>query len=76
MGNDSLTVKTGKRDVEAMRSITLKCGPSEIKLTPTGITISGVKVDIEGKKMSVSGLMTEVAAKGILKLGGRLTKIG
>ena len=85
VGNDTLTVKTGNHTVkvsagasslEAAQSITLKCGPSEIKLAPDGITIKGLTVKIQGETMAeVKAAMTTVKGDGMLTLKGGLTMI-
>lgn len=85
LGNDTLTVKTGNQTVkvnagasstEAMQSITLKCGPSEIKLAPDGITIKGLTVKIQGETMAeIKSVKTDVKGDGMLTLKGGITMI-
>jgi type VI secretion system secreted protein VgrG len=85
VGNDTLTVSTGNHTVkvsagasstEAAQSITLKCGPSEIKLAPDGITIKGLTVKIQGETMaSLKAVKTDVNGDGILTLKGGITMI-
>jgi type VI secretion system secreted protein VgrG len=84
-GNDTLTVKTGNHTVkvdtaksltEAATSIKLKCGPSEVELTPSGITIKGPTVKIEGQTMAeVKSPMTTVKGDGVLTLKGGVVMI-
>ena len=85
LGNDTLTVKVGNQTTkvsvgasttEAMQGITLKCGPSEIKLAPEGVSIKGLTVKVEGTvQTSIKGLITEVSADAMLKLKGGVTMI-
>ena len=85
LGNDTLTVKAGNHSVkvnagtsgiEAMQSITLKCGPSEIKIEPAGVTIKGPTVKVQADAMaSVKAPMTEVKGDGMLTLKGGITMI-
>jgi type VI secretion system secreted protein VgrG len=84
-GNDTLTVTTGNHTVkvsagasslEAAQKITLKCGPSTIELTPSGITIKGVTVKIQGEAMvEAKSPMTTVKGDGVLTLKGGVTMI-
>jgi type VI secretion system secreted protein VgrG len=85
LGNDTLTIKAGNQTVkldagasttEAMQSITLKCGPSEIKLAPDGITIKGLTIKIQGETMAeMKSTMTTVKGNGMLTLKGGITMI-
>ncbi len=85
VGNDTLTVKAGNQTVkvnagtsslEAATSITLKCGPSEIKLAPDGITIKGLTIKIQGDTMAeMKSTMTTVKGDGMLTLKGGITMI-
>lgn len=84
-GNDTLTVKTGNHTIkvssgasslEAAQSITLKCGQSEIKLTPTGITMKSVTISIEGQgTAALKAPKTDVSGDGMLTLKGGITMI-
>jgi type VI secretion system secreted protein VgrG len=84
-GNDTLTVTTGNHTVkvsagasstEAAQKITLKCGPSTIELTPSGITIKGPTVKIQGEAMvEAKSPMTTVKGDGVLTLKGGVTMI-
>ena len=85
LGDDTLTVKVGnqvtkinagKQTVEALQGITLKSGPSEIKISPDGVSIKGLTVKIEGQvQTSIKGLITEVNADAILKLKGGIVMV-
>ena len=78
LGNDSLDIKLGKREVTAMQSIELRCGPSSVKLTPAGVEIKGLTVSLNGSlntDVKAGGIMN-VTASGILSMAGSLTKIG
>ena len=85
LGNDTVTVKAGNHTTkasagqiaaEAARGITLKCGGSEIKLGPDGVTIKGLKVSIEGQLTAeLKGLKTDVSASAVLKLQGGVVMV-
>ena len=85
VGNDTLTVKAGNQTVkvdagasstEAMQSITLKCGGSEIKLAPDGITIKGLTIKIQGETMAeMKAVTTTVKGDAMLTLKGGITMI-
>lgn len=85
LGNDTLTVKAGNQTVkvnagasstEAAQSITLKCGPSEIKLAPDGITIKGLTIKIQGETMAeMKAVTTTVKGDAMLTLKGGITMI-
>jgi len=63
-------------DTQAGKSIELHCGPSSIKLDPTGITIKGVQISIEGQMaVNVKGVMVSVNADAVLALQGGIIKI-
>ena len=47
-GNHSLTVSAGKSDMNAATSITLTSGGSSIKISPTGVEISGPTIKLTG----------------------------
>ena len=60
----------------AAKSIEFTCGPSSIKMDPSGISISGIKIQINGKMaVDVSAVMTKVEGSGVLTLQGGITKI-
>ena len=84
-GNDTLTVKAGNQTIkvsaggstiEAAQSITLKCGASEIKMTPSSITIKSVSVTVQGEATAeVKSPMTTVKGDGMLTLKGGVVMI-
>lgn len=84
-GNDTLTVKTGNQTIkvsaggstiEAAQSITLKCGASEIKMTPSGITIKSVAVTVQGDATAaLKSPKTDVNGDGMLTLKGGIVMI-
>ncbi len=84
-GNDQLTLKTGnytmkvsagKTTIQAMQSIELKCGPSSIKLDPSGVTIKGVMLKAQGTAMAeLKAPMTTVDGSGMLTLKGGIVMI-
>jgi type VI secretion system secreted protein VgrG len=75
-GNDSLKIKLGKSETEALQSIELKVGQSSIKLDPTQVTIKAPMITIEGQmQVEVSSIMTKVMGNGMLTLKGGLTMI-
>ncbi|MEH6836751.1 MULTISPECIES: type VI secretion system Vgr family protein [Falsihalocynthiibacter] len=76
MGNFTLDTKAGKIDMTAMQSITLKVGPSSIKIDPSGVTIKGPMIKIEGTAMiEAKAPMTQVKGDAMLVLKGGLTTI-
>ena len=85
LGNDTLTVKVGnhttkvsagKIATEAAQGITLKCGGSEIKIAPDGVSIKGLKVAIEGQLTAeLKGLKTDISASAMLKLQGGIVMV-
>jgi type VI secretion system secreted protein VgrG len=86
LGNDTLTVKVGNHSVkvnagasttEAMQSITLKVGPSQVKIDPSGVTIKGMNIKVEGTvQTEVKGLMTSVQGSAMTQIKGGITMIG
>ena len=86
MGNDSLTIKMGNQSTklnlgasstEAMQSITLKVGQSSVTIDQMGVTIEGMMVKINGQMQTdIQGLITQVTASAMLKMGGGITMIG
>ncbi|MFT7440481.1 MAG: type VI secretion system secreted protein VgrG [Sulfitobacter sp.] len=76
LGNFSVDAKAGKIDLTAMQSITLKVGPSSIKIDMSGITIKGPMVKIDGSAMvEVKGAVTQVKGSATLILKGGVTLI-
>jgi type VI secretion system secreted protein VgrG len=73
MGNISEKASLGKIEIEAMQSITLKCGMSRIHLTPTDITIEAMIIKVDAKMMleTKGALMAkhEAGAMMIIKAG-------
>lgn len=75
-GNLSIAVKAGSIDIEAAQSITLKVGPSSIKLDTQGVTIAGSKITAQAQlKAAIQGVMVDVNASGVMTLQGGLVKI-
>ncbi|MGE0384759.1 MAG: type VI secretion system Vgr family protein [Gammaproteobacteria bacterium] len=83
-GNQTIAISAGKQDVTAAQSITLKVGPSSIKIDPSGITIKGPMIKIDGSAMvdikaggmlTAKSPMTTVKGDGILILKGGVTLI-
>ncbi len=67
----------GGDGVAALQSIELKVGQSSIKLDQMGVTIKGLMINVEGQvQTQVKGLMTQVTATAMLKMGGAITMIG
>ncbi len=76
LGNQSTKASAGTITLEAGQGITLKCGPSTVELTPSGITIKGVMVTVEGNaKATVKGPMVDVSGDGIVTVKGGIVKI-
>ncbi len=76
-GDPKLDVSKGKVGVSAMQSIELKCGPSSIKIDPTGITLKGLIVNLQGQALAqVEGGIVLVKAKTLLQEKGAITMIG
>jgi type VI secretion system secreted protein VgrG len=85
-GDDTLTVTTGdlkvdvskgKVGISAMQSIELKCGPSSIKIDPTGITLKGLRINVQGQALAlVEGGVVVVKARSLLQAKGAITMIG
>ncbi len=76
LGNHTIKVSAGGSTLEAMQSITLKCGPSEIKLGPDGITIKGLKVAVEATTTAeFKGLKVDVVASAMATLKGAIVQI-
>jgi len=67
-GNQTTTCTLGKIQMTAMQSITLTVGPSQIQLTPEGITISAPMITISGE------MMVEVESE-LVDITGEITLI-
>jgi type VI secretion system secreted protein VgrG len=86
LGNDTLTVKAGNQTVkvnagssstEAMQSITLKVGSSQVTIDQMGVSIKGMNITVEGTMQTkISGVQTEVSGTAMAKLGGGIIMIG
>jgi len=75
-GTQTTKVDAGAAKHEAMKSITLKCGPSKIELTPSGITISAPMIEIKAKaKASIGAPMVEVKGQGMTMIKGGIVMI-
>ena len=75
-GNFKLAVKAGAIDIEAAKSITLKCGGSTVKIDPMSITLDSTKITAKAKlKAEVKGTLVDVVAAGMLTLKGGLVKL-
>ena len=76
VGNHTTKCAVGGYKVSALQGIELTCGPSSIKLDPTGVTIKGLMVKIEGTTMTeVQGLLTKISASAMLQAQGAITMI-
>lgn len=77
LGNITTKANVGKIADEALQAIELKCGPSSIKLDPSGVTIKGLQVKLDGSIQTEvkSGVMTQVKASAMLKMQGAITMI-
>ncbi len=86
MGNDELTLKMGNLTIkcalgaitlEAMQSITLKVGQSEVKVDQMGVSVKGMMLKSEGQMMTeVKGLMTKIDGSAMLQATGGIIMIG
>ncbi|WP_299963775.1 type VI secretion system tip protein TssI/VgrG [uncultured Roseobacter sp.] len=65
IAKDHTTTVDGALTLTAKSNITLKCGASEIELTPGGVTISAPKIDVNAQATA------KVAAGGQLALEGK-----
>jgi type VI secretion system secreted protein VgrG len=66
VGNHSINVNVGQSSITALQSITLTSGPSSIKISPSGVTISAPTVSITGDAtVSISG-GAEVSVSGAM----------
>ena len=70
LGNISFKADAGKIDLEALTSITLKVGASELKMTPDGVSIKGMMIKVEGTLTDIKGTLTKVSGDGMLTLKG------
>lgn len=76
MGNQTTKVDLGTIETEAMQSITLKCGPSSIKLDPSGITMQGMQIKITGQiQVQVEGVMIQVSGDALTTVKGAIVMI-
>jgi type VI secretion system secreted protein VgrG len=79
LGTGNVTIKTGAGAVmvEALQGITLKVGPSEVKIDMTGVSIKGLMVKLEGTTMlEAKGLMTTVKGTAMTQVSGAIIMIG
>jgi type VI secretion system secreted protein VgrG len=73
LGNISAKADAGAVTIEAMQSITLKCGQSTLTIDPTGITLEGMMMTIKGDvTVSLEGLTTTVKGDAMLTLKGAI----
>jgi type VI secretion system secreted protein VgrG len=76
LGNVETKANVGKVATEALQGIEFTCGPSSIKIDPSGVTIKGIMVTVEGTATAeVKGPLTQVNGTGMLKMQGGLTMI-
>jgi type VI secretion system secreted protein VgrG len=50
-GNIGMKTAAGAVTIEALQSITLKCGPTEVKIDPMGVTIKGMMIKLDASMM-------------------------
>ena len=76
-GDLSVSISSGKATIEAAQSIELKVGSTTIKLSPTGIEMSGLTIKIDAKTAlsAEGGLTSEVKAGMSLTLNGAMVLI-
>jgi type VI secretion system secreted protein VgrG len=75
-GNIAEKASMGKIEVEAMQSITLKCGSSKITMTPTDITLESVQIKVKAQAMLQSEApMAEHKGSGMLIIKGGIVLI-
>ncbi len=55
LGNDDLNAEAGQISREALQSISLTVGPSSIKITPEGITLSAPMITLTGTALIKAG---------------------
>jgi type VI secretion system secreted protein VgrG len=76
MGNQTTKIDMGKIETSAMQSIELKCGPSSIKLDPSGITIKGLMITCDASVQGVfKSLMTQVTGSAMTQVQGGIVMI-
>ena len=76
LGNVTTKATVGKIADEALQSIELKCGPSSIKLDPSGVTIKGLQVKLDGSiQTEVKGTIAQINGSAMLKMQGGITMI-
>ncbi|WP_198377597.1 type VI secretion system Vgr family protein [Neoroseomonas rubea] len=76
-GNITMDATAGKIDISAAQSITLKVGPSSIKIDNSGVTIDAPMVTIKAKTMlnAESGLMAKLKGTMVTVEGSGPTMI-
>src|SRR5437588_916651 len=68
-GNHSLSVSAGKSDVTAATSITLTSGGSSIKISPSGVEISGPQVQATAQaSMTLNGGGSMTVSAGMISI--------
>jgi type VI secretion system secreted protein VgrG len=76
LGNVTTKANVGKIADEALQAIELKCGPSSIKLDPSGVTIKGLQVKVDGSiQTEVKGTIAQINGNAMLKMQGGITMI-
>lgn len=76
MGNIGMKTALGAVTIEAMQSITLKVGSTELKIDMSGVSIKGPMVRLEGTAMvDMKAPLTMVKGDGMLLLKGGITLI-
>lgn len=75
-GNHTTNCSVGSYKVTALQGIELTCGPSSIKLDPSGVTIKGLMIKLEGTTMTeIQGVITKISASAMLQAQGAITMI-
>lgn len=75
-GDLKMACDAGQLTLEAMKKITVVCGPSKIELTPEGIKIEGVTVSAAGEaKAEVKAPIVNVTGDGMANIKAALVKI-
>ncbi len=77
MGDITFKAKKGKVTIDGMKEIVLKCGPSQMKLSPSSIELKSpvVKVNADGMAEFKAGGMAKVEGGGMVQLQGGIVKI-
>jgi len=76
MGNQTTKVDLGTVETDAMQSITLKVGPSSIKIDPTSITLQAMMIKIQGQiQVQVQGVMVQVNGSAMTQIQGGIVMI-